>query len=104
MKKSYQNRPGSPTPKSYHQVVSTEGGRMIFLSGKVAFDSDRQIVGKNDVVAQTHQTMRNLNVAVEMGGGGEISNIVQICFYFPDTSNINKVTVKESIEMAEKQF
>jgi enamine deaminase RidA (YjgF/YER057c/UK114 family) len=45
MKKTYQNPPGSPTPKSYHHVVSTEGGRMIFLSGQVAFDSDRQIVG-----------------------------------------------------------
>lgn len=77
MKKSYRNPPGSPTPKGYHHVVSTEGGRMIFLSGQVAFDSDRQIVGKNDVVAQTHQTMLNLKAAVETGGG-EISDIVQI--------------------------
>lgn len=77
MKKSYRNPPGSPTPKSYHHVVSTEGGRLIFLSGQVAFDSDRQIVGEDDVVAQTRQAMRNLKAAVETGGG-EISDIVQI--------------------------
>ena len=77
MTKSYQNPPGSPTPKSYHHVVSTEGGRTIFLSGQVAFDSDHQIVGKDDVVAQTRQTMRNLKAAVETGGG-QMSDIVQI--------------------------
>lgn len=93
MKKTYQNPPGSPTPKSYHHVVSTEGGRMIFLSGQVAFDSDRQIVGKNDVVAQTHQTMRNLKAAVETGGG-EISDIVQITTHVVhyDPSQLDDIT------------
>ncbi len=50
---------------------------MIFLSGQVAFDGERKIVGENDIVAQTHQTMRNLKSAVETGGG-QISDIVQI--------------------------
>jgi enamine deaminase RidA (YjgF/YER057c/UK114 family) len=93
MKKSYQNPPNSPTPKSYHHVVSTEGGRMIFLSGQVAFDSDRQIVGKDDVVAQTRQTMRNLKAAVETGGG-EISDIVQITTHVVhyDPSQLDGIT------------
>jgi enamine deaminase RidA (YjgF/YER057c/UK114 family) len=55
MKKTYLNPPGSPKPKSYHHVVTTELGRMIFLSGQVAFDSDRHIIGEGDVVAQTRQ-------------------------------------------------
>ena len=93
MKKSYRNPPGSPTPKSYHHVVSTEGGRMIFLSGQVAFDSDRQIVSKNDVAAQTHQTMRNLKAAVETGDG-EISDIVQITTHVVhyDPSQLDDIT------------
>jgi enamine deaminase RidA (YjgF/YER057c/UK114 family) len=77
MKKTYLNPPGSPTPKSYHHAVTVEPGRMIFLSGQVAFDSDRNIVGKEDVVKQTRQAMRNLKSAVETGGG-HISDIVQI--------------------------
>lgn len=56
---------------------------MIFLSGQVAFDSDRNIVGENDVVAQTRQTMRNLKAAVETGGG-QISDILQITTHVVD--------------------
>ena len=93
MKKSYLNPPGSPTPKSYHHVVATEGGRIIFLSGQVSFDSDRKIVGENDVVAQTRQTMRNLKAAVETGGG-QISDIVQITTHVVnyDPSQLNDIT------------
>ena len=83
MKKSYLNFPGSPTPKSYHHLIVTEPERMIFLSGQVAFDSKRDIVGENDVVAQTRQTMRNLKGAVE-AGGGQISDIVQITTHVVD--------------------
>jgi len=66
---------------------------MIFLSGQVAFDSDRKIVGENDVVAQTRQTMRNLKAAVETGGG-EISDIVQITTHVVnyDPSQLNDIT------------
>ena len=83
MTKTYVNFPGAPTPKSYHHVITTEPGRMIFLSGQVAFDSDRNIVGENDVVVQTHQTMRNLKAAVETGGG-QISDILQITTHVVD--------------------
>jgi enamine deaminase RidA (YjgF/YER057c/UK114 family) len=83
MKKTYLNPPGSPTPKSYHHVVTTEPGRIIFLAGQVAFDSNGSIVGKNDVVAQTRQAMRNLKAAVEIGDG-QISDIVQITTHVVD--------------------
>lgn len=53
------------------------------MSGQVAFDSNRNIVGENDVVAQTRQTMRNLKAAVEIGGG-QISDIVQITTHVVD--------------------
>ena len=93
MKKTYLNPPGSPTPKSYHHVVATEGGRIIFLSGQVAFDSDRKIVGENDIVAQTRQTMRNLKAAIETGGG-QMSDIVQITTHVVnyDPSQLNGIT------------
>lgn len=77
MSKTYSNPPGSPAPKSYHHVVTSGPGKMIFLSGQVAFDENRQVVGKGDIVAQTRQAMRNLKSAVE-AGGGRISDLVQI--------------------------
>jgi enamine deaminase RidA (YjgF/YER057c/UK114 family) len=77
MEKRWINPAGSPTPKSYHHSVAVEGGRTIYLSGQVAFDENRRIIGGNDVVAQTHRAMRNLQAAVE-AGGGTLSDIVQI--------------------------
>ncbi len=77
MKKYFLNPPSSPTPKSYHHAVAVEGGRSIYLSGQVAFDAERKIVGVGDVVAQTRQAMRNLKAAVE-AGGGTMLDIVQI--------------------------
>jgi enamine deaminase RidA (YjgF/YER057c/UK114 family) len=77
MKKYFLNPPSSPTPKSYHHAVAVEGERSIYLSGQVAFDAERKIVGVGDVVAQTRQAMRNLKAAVE-AGGGTMSDIVQI--------------------------
>jgi len=54
-----------------------EGGRTIYLAGQVAFDGNRQIVGGDDVGAQTRQTMRNVKAAVEANGGA-LSDIVQL--------------------------
>ena len=101
MKKTYLNYPGAPTPKSYHHVITTEPGKMIFLSGQVAFDSDRNIVGENDVVSQTRQAMRNLKAAVETGGG-QISDIVQmtthVVNYDPSTLDDITGTIAEFFE------
>ena len=105
MKKYFLNPPSSPTPKSYHHAVAVEGGRSIYLSGQVAFDAERKIVGVGDVVAQTRQAMRNLKAAVE-AGGGTMSDIVQITThvvnYDPDqlddiTSTIAELFSPESL-------
>jgi enamine deaminase RidA (YjgF/YER057c/UK114 family) len=42
----------------------------------VALDSDRKIVGENDIVVQTRKTMLNLKAAVETGSD-QIFDIVQ---------------------------
>ena len=83
MNKLYLNPSNSPTPKSYHHTVSVEGGRTIYLSGQVAFDSQRQIIGVDDMIAQTRQTMRNLKSAVE-AAGGKITDVVQITTHVVD--------------------
>ncbi len=83
MNKLYLNPSNSPTPKSYHHTVSVEGGRTIYLSGQVAFDSQRQIIGADDVIAQIRQTMRNLKSAVE-AAGGKITDVVQITTHVVD--------------------
>lgn len=99
MKKVYRNPTTSPTPKSYTHSVSVEGGRTIYLAGQVAFDQDRNIVGGDDIVAQTRQTMRNVQAAVE-AGGGQLSDIVQftthVVNYEYDQINLITETMTES--------
>ena len=77
MDRRFINPPGSPTPKNYHHVVVIEGGRTIYLSGQVAFDAERNIVGPNDVAEQTRQALRNVRAAVE-AGGGQLSDVIKL--------------------------
>lgn len=83
MRKAFINPPSSPTPKSYHHAVAVEGGRSIYLSGQVAFDAGRRIIGAGDVVAQTRQALRNLEAAVE-AAGAKLSDMVQITTHVVD--------------------
>jgi len=93
MRKLYVNPPTSPTPKSYHHAVAVEGGHSIYLSGQVAFDAERRIVGAGDVVAQTRQALLNLTAAVE-AAGGKLSDMVQITTHVVnyDPSQLDVIT------------
>ena len=53
MKKPFSNPPSLPTPKSCHHALAAEGVRTVYLSGQVAFDAERNIIGGDDVISQT---------------------------------------------------
>jgi enamine deaminase RidA (YjgF/YER057c/UK114 family) len=80
MKKTFSNPPSLPIPKSYHHAVAVEGGRTIYLSGQVAFDAKRNVIGGDDIVAQTRQALRNMKTAVE-SAGGTMADIVQLTIH-----------------------
>ena len=71
------NPAGSPTPRNYHHLVSVEGGRTIYLAGQTAFDEHRNIVGGDDLIAQTRQVLGNLKRNVE-AAAASMSDIVKI--------------------------
>lgn len=83
MKKLFANPPSAPTPKSYHHTVAVEGGRAIYTSGQVAFDENRRIIGDDDLFEQARQALRNLQAAVE-AGGGQLADMVQITIHVVD--------------------
>ena len=64
----------------YHHVCVSEGRRMINVSGQVAFDRDRNLLGGDDLEAQTRHAFRNLQTALE-AGGGTLENLVKIIYY-----------------------
>ncbi len=72
------NPEGSPTPRSYHHVVITEGpGKTIYIAGQVAYDESRNLVGGDDVLAQLDQTLKNLDRAL-LTAGTNRQNVVKI--------------------------
>jgi len=49
-------------------VVTSRGGKTIYISGQTAVDASGQIVGKGDLKRQTEQTFENLRLALAAAG------------------------------------
>ncbi len=65
-----------------HATVSKEGG-LLHLSGQVAWDRENNLVGENDLAAQTRQALANLR-AVLADQGLDPSDLVRIRTYVVD--------------------
>jgi enamine deaminase RidA (YjgF/YER057c/UK114 family) len=50
---------------AFAQVVTARGGRHVFVAGQVAMDANRDLVGGNDLGAQTRKALDNVQVALE---------------------------------------
>ena len=61
----------------------TRGGNMVFTAGQVAWDKTGNVIGINDVRAQTVQTLANVE-AVLKEGGAELSDVVKCNVYLKD--------------------
>jgi 2-iminobutanoate/2-iminopropanoate deaminase len=67
-------------PYGFSQIVASQGGRTVYLSGQVAWDEKQRIVGAGDLRAQTWQTFKNLETAMH-AAGGNLSDIVSLRIY-----------------------
>jgi enamine deaminase RidA (YjgF/YER057c/UK114 family) len=65
---------------NYKMGTRLEGGRLLYISGQVAWDSSGNIVGKGDVRAQARQALANLR-AVLQAAGGDFGNLMKITTY-----------------------
>jgi enamine deaminase RidA (YjgF/YER057c/UK114 family) len=64
----------------YSQVAEVTGGKIVYISGQVALDKVGNLVGKDDLRAQTQQVFENLKAAIE-SAGGDVGNLVKINIY-----------------------
>ena len=62
------NPDGLNKPAGYMHVVVAEPGKLVYVSGQVAWDATGQIVGKGDIRAQITKALENLKVALTAGG------------------------------------
>jgi enamine deaminase RidA (YjgF/YER057c/UK114 family) len=78
MKKQLQTSElSSPSGHFSQAVVAPARGRMVFISGMTARDTDGRVVGLGDIDAQTRQVCENLRRAMS-AAGGTLDDIVRV--------------------------
>lgn len=71
-------------PWPYAQAVIVRGGDLMVCSGQVAFNADRDIVGRGDLRAQARQAFENLKMTLDKAKAS-MEDIVHITVYLTDT-------------------
>jgi len=79
-----------PRPFGYSQVVDVRAGRTVYISGQVPLDSENQLVGEGDFVAQAQQVFENVRLALE-AVGLTFDHVVKTQFFLTDVANLPKV-------------
>lgn len=67
----------------FSQVITTHGGKTIYLSGQVAWDANEKIVGKGNLAVQARKALENLGLALEAVGATP-EDVVQIEVFVVD--------------------
>ena len=68
---------GLMRPPTYTPVVAARGGRTIYVSGQVPVNEKGELIGKGDLLAQTEQAFRNVDIALK-GAGATFADVVKI--------------------------
>jgi 2-iminobutanoate/2-iminopropanoate deaminase len=69
-----------------HFTDAVRAGDLLFVSGVVAVDADGNLVGGDDVVAQTHQVLENLRRVLQAAGCGS-EDVVKVTIFLRDVDD-----------------
>ena len=75
---------------NYKMATRMEGGRLLYVSGQVAWDAGGNLVGKGDVRAQARQAFENLR-GVLQAAGADVGNLMKITTYITAIENFPAV-------------
>ena len=67
-------------PVGYSHVAEITQGKIIYIAGQVAMDASGNLVGKDDLAAQTRQVFSNLQTALA-AAGADFSSVVKFNYY-----------------------
>jgi enamine deaminase RidA (YjgF/YER057c/UK114 family) len=67
-------------PRGFNHGILTTGGRMLWLAGQDASDTDGRIVAPGDLVGQLDQALHNLHAVVHEAGG-QMTDIVKLTIF-----------------------
>ena len=79
----------------FTQIVTSRGGKTVYVSGLVAWDADRNVVGKGDLARQTEQILTNLRTALA-AAGGTLADIVSMCTYVANYQPGDVTTIRQA--------
>ena len=66
-----------------HFTDAVRAGGFLYVSGVIAVDGDGQLVGGDDVVAQTRQVLDNMRAILE-AGGCRFEDVVKVTIFLTD--------------------
>jgi enamine deaminase RidA (YjgF/YER057c/UK114 family) len=86
--REYLSPPDLPPANAYTHLV--KAGNLLFVSGQVALDAERRLVGPGDVSAQTRQALDNVGRLLA-AGRASWSDVVKITIYLTDVRHVEQV-------------
>lgn len=82
----------------FSQIVIASGKKMAFISGQTAWDAQKKIVGGDNLLEQTRQSLRNVNAAM-VAAGGTLKDVVALRIYIvnyqPENANAVGTALRE---------
>jgi len=83
-------RPEGLAATSGYSHVAEFSGRLIAVSGQVAWDADGNVVGRDDVESQARQVFTNLRTALA-AAGADLPNVVKLTVFLTDIGDLATV-------------
>jgi 2-iminobutanoate/2-iminopropanoate deaminase len=75
-----------------HYTDAVRVGDLLFVSGAAPVDREGQLVGGDDVLAQTRQVLTNLGAVLEAAGAG-FGDVAKVTVYLTDMADRQLVNV-----------
>jgi enamine deaminase RidA (YjgF/YER057c/UK114 family) len=87
MQRMMLNSPNVPkAPSQAASGIKIDGGKLILISGQVAWDADGRLVGKGDIRAQARQAFENVKRLYELAGA-TLGDIVKLNIYLTNLAH-----------------
>jgi enamine deaminase RidA (YjgF/YER057c/UK114 family) len=94
MEKKFINPSTMATPRGYTHIVTATSGKMVFISGQVAFNVNGELVGKGNLRVQTQQVYENLKNALT-AAGATTADVVKLNTYVVDFTPADLAAIRE---------
>lgn len=67
----------------HHQLAATQGSRTVYLAGQVSWDTEGNLVGRDDVAAQAEKCYLNIAAALD-AVGATAADLAKVTVYIVD--------------------